>query len=134
MENEFKNNSLASLLLGILIGIGATLLFQMIAGKINNGSQIPTQQVGVASGLMSTQPGSYPQSNNDREENPPYERRQNKFDRIQESEYGTVMVTKSGKYHRPECSGLIKAKNPKLVEIDDAINEGFEPCQRCNPE
>ncbi len=133
MSNEFKNNPLASLLLGILIGIGATLLFQMIAGKVNNGGPNPAQQVGVASGLMSTQTGSYPQSNNEREVNTTYEKKQNKFERIQESENGTVMVTKSGKYHRPGCSGLSKAKNPKLVEIDDAINEGFEPCQRCNP-
>ena len=134
MENEFKNNSLASLLLGILIGIGATLLYQMISGKLyNNGNVSTSQTIGVASGIMSVPQETNQKSNYDEGNQPYNKKRQSKFERIQESEYGTVMVTKSGKYHRPGCSGLSRAKNPKLVEIDDAINEGFQPCQRCNP-
>ena len=44
----------------------------------------------------------------------------------------TVYVTKTGeKYHTGKCSYLRKSKIEK--SLSDAVDEGYEPCSRCNP-
>lgn len=43
-----------------------------------------------------------------------------------------VYITHTGsKYHRSSCSYLDKSKI--AIDKDDAINEGYEPCSKCNP-
>ena len=44
----------------------------------------------------------------------------------------TVYVTKTGeKYHTSGCSYLRKSKIEK--DLSTAVDEGYEPCSRCNP-
>ena len=42
----------------------------------------------------------------------------------------------SYKFHKPECSSVDQMNESNKVLIstrDEAIENGFEPCQRCNP-
>ena len=59
-----------------------------------------------------------------------------KSDTDNESE--TYVINKNtGKFHRPDCSGVadIKAQNKKEYSgsRDDLIGQGYEPCGRCKP-
>ena len=59
-----------------------------------------------------------------------------KSDADNESE--TYVINKNtGKFHRPDCSGVadIKAQNKKEYSgsRDDLIGQGYEPCGRCKP-
>lgn len=43
-----------------------------------------------------------------------------------------VYVTKNGKkYHRSECQYL--KENADEISLSDALNQGLEPCSKCNP-
>ncbi|HOJ19627.1 MAG TPA: hypothetical protein PLT92_13780 [Ignavibacteriaceae bacterium] len=43
----------------------------------------------------------------------------------------TVYITKSGKkFHKAECSYL---KSSIAIELNDALNRGYEPCSKCKP-
>lgn len=49
-----------------------------------------------------------------------------------ENSNSVVYITATGKkFHRAGCSSLSKSK----IEIDrkDAVNDGYEPCKKCNP-
>jgi methylphosphotriester-DNA--protein-cysteine methyltransferase len=43
-----------------------------------------------------------------------------------------VYITKSGeKYHTENCSSLRNSKT--AITLEEAVLQGYEPCQRCNP-
>lgn len=45
----------------------------------------------------------------------------------------TVYVTNTGKkYHTSNCSSLSSSK--KSIELSEAINKGYTPCKKCNPD
>lgn len=49
-----------------------------------------------------------------------------------ESNSYTVYVTNYGKkYHRSGCGSLYSSCHE--ISIDDAISQGYTPCERCNP-
>ena len=49
-----------------------------------------------------------------------------------ESEY--IGNSSSHKFHRPDCSTLPSSENQVYFDTrDDAINQGYVPCKRCNP-
>ena len=119
MENPFKNNSLASGLLGFIIGIG------VYAGGDN---------------LFSSQPTN---SNSDQHvsalvdsSNVPTETKSNKkFKGLQENPNGDVVVTSSGKcYHSIYgCKSLKSNSKIQTVARDDAESVGYYACSKCNP-
>ncbi len=44
----------------------------------------------------------------------------------------TVYITKTGeKYHTGKCSYLKKSKIE--ISLEDAVDQGYDPCSRCNP-
>ena len=54
-----------------------------------------------------------------------------KDNKTKASKNNSVYITDSGsKYHREWCSYL-KSKN--IIDKDEAIEQGYEPCSRCNP-
>lgn len=47
----------------------------------------------------------------------------------------TVLVTSTGKkYHLPDCRFVKNKTNIKSLSIEEAIEEGYEPCDVCDPE
>lgn len=60
-----------------------------------------------------------------------------KSDADNESTETYVVNKNTGKFHRPDCSGVadIKAQNKKEYSgsRDDLIEQGYEPCGRCKP-
>ena len=45
-----------------------------------------------------------------------------------------VAVTSSGsKYHRDGCSALNNSTEVEVIAREEAENQGYEPCQRCEP-
>lgn len=117
MDNPFKNNPLASGLMGFIIGAGVLWCGNSIISR-------PQQHEPTMSGFMS--------SDNDNRtfhhDTPPYHG-------LEEDPDGDVVITKSGsKYHSPYgCSSLSKSKNFRTVNREDAENVGIGPCSKCNP-
>lgn len=45
-----------------------------------------------------------------------------------------VIVTLTGsKYHYSDCPNLAQSKTVRLLSLEDAIDEGLTPCERCDP-
>ncbi len=48
-----------------------------------------------------------------------------------------VLNTNTGKFHEPSCSSVKQMKNKNRQDVKDTreniINQGYEPCKRCNP-
>lgn len=142
MANPFKNNSLASGLFGFILGLttfgGGQAIYDAnsepeVLYQTPNGlmAVVPQQQTnGVVEQPENKEQAEIkqePQNNQNSWYNkPPYKG-------LTENPNGNVIVTKSGeKYHKSfSCSGLKKAKDPILVDRDDAINVGFGPCSKC---
>ena len=116
MKNIFKNNSLASCLLGIIIGAGGHAGYTAIVDAIN--PQPAAQVAGFA---------SFPNGGNGQY------KEQTNFDRIPENEDGDCVITPGGKrYHNPDgCSYLRKSKQIRLVSSEDAEAAGLTPCSKC---
>lgn len=52
-------------------------------------------------------------------------------DNIEEAYIGNKNTKK---FHRPDCSSLPAEKNRVYLDSrEEAVSEGFDPCQRCNP-
>ena len=46
-----------------------------------------------------------------------------------------VVVTSTGKkYHRPDCRFVKDKTNTRTLSIEDAIKEGYEACDVCDPD
>ena len=116
MKNRFKNNSLASCLLGIIIGVGGHAGYDAIKDAINS------KQQPQISGIANMPDGSsYPSIE------------QTNFDRIPENEDGDCLITRKGKrFHNPDgCTYLRKSKQIRLVSSEDAQTAGLTPCSKC---
>lgn len=113
MKNVFKNNSLASCLLGVIIGAcghaGYTAAVHAYSSSVSPISAFAS---------ISPQPDAKEQST---------------FDKIPEDEDGDCIITPSGqKYHSIYgCVYLSKSKRIKKVESEDAEAAGLEPCSKC---
>lgn len=118
MENPFKNNSLASGLLGVIIGGASVLGFEHL-----NTPNHPTSQ--PVMGIMDNTNSSGPVLPQD---NP-------KFHGLENDSEGDVVITPSGGcYHSPYgCSSLNRSHNKRTVKREDADNAGLTPCSKCNP-
>lgn len=106
MNNPFKNNSLASGLLGVIIGSGGTLGTQAI---------IDDEEDQKVETVIPVQRG-----------------KGSNFDVVPYSENGDVVITAHGKkYHSEYCHTLNRAKKVQRVNSEDARDVGLEPCSRC---
>ena len=115
MKNIFKNNSLASCLLGIIIGAGGHAGYTTVIDAITNKSQV----------IPTISPfGSFPKGDSSKP---------SVFDQIPEQEDGNCLITPSGqKYHHPDgCRYIAKSKRKKLVYSEDAEAAGLTPCSKC---
>ena len=108
MTEELKKSPLACILFGILLGIGGTVGFQSIV-QLSPNDKI-TKIVDI-----------------------PEDDIINELFGVKKDTC-TVMVTRSGKYHKPSCYHLKKAKNPQRMKRQDAIAKGKVPCKTCKPE
>lgn len=123
MNNPFKNNSLASGLLGFILGAGTLAGGQAImdtsnSGNNNNGYNQP-------SSLYQSFDGS---NGNSRKGTPA-------FHGLADNPNGDVVITKSGDcYHSAYgCSSLSRSRNLRTVERSDAEAAGISACSKCNP-
>ena len=112
MNNPFKNNPLASGLLGFILGAGTLAGGQALFGGGGNDA--------VASGFGNFSSGGMVKTET------VYEQLDNHAD-------GDVFVTKAGKCYHPNryCSSLRRAKEVKQVYRSDAENVGLTPCSKC---
>jgi len=113
MKNVFKNNSLASCLLGIIIGAcGHAGYTAAVDAYSSSATRI--------SAFASVSPLSDPNE-------------QSTFDKIPEDEDGDCIITPSGqKYHNIYgCMYLSKSKRMKRAAIENAEAAGLEPCSKC---
>lgn len=117
MKNVFKSNSLASCLLGIIIGAAGHAGFEAIVD--NNGS-LQQSQISAF--------GSFGGNGNNAV--PLY---QDNFDRIPEDPDGDCVITPNGKkYHNPDgCISLRKSKRLRIVSSEKAREQGLGPCSKC---
>lgn len=117
MKNIFKDNSLASCLLGIIIGAGGHAGYTAIVDAM--APQPQAQISGIA---------SFPGSNGQR-----HHAEQTNFDIVPEDEDGDCVITPNGKkYHNPDgCTYLRKSKQVRLVSSDKAMEAGITPCSKC---
>lgn len=119
MNNPFKNNSLASGLLGFIIGVGSLSGGQAL---VNNGSD---SLIGTMSDnedvIVSTEKTS--------------SKNKVSFHGLANNPDGDVVITKAGgRYHSLfGCSTLKKSKKFRIVNREDAEAVGLEPCSKCNP-
>lgn len=116
MNNPLKNNSLASGLLGFILG----------AAAIWGGSQFSNLDEGnrgVASSLTGFLPRVGEETLSDEDDE-------------QDVSDDMVVVTPSGRcYHNvfSGCSTLRKSKRVKRVSRERAVSKGRIPCSKCNP-
>ena len=120
MNNPFKNNSLASGLLGFILGMitlsgGQALLYPKQQETVQRDSFFS----GVSGGTREPSSGYKTPSYHGLSHNPE----------------GDVVITKSGDcYHSPYgCTTLRRSKNIRTVDRDDAEAVGLTPCTKCNP-
>ena len=115
MKNVFKNNSLASCLLGIIIGAAGHAGYTAVFDAYNSSSSFASQISAFA---------SMPQSD---------AKELSTFDKIPEDEDGDCIITPSGqKYHNIYgCMYLSKSKRMKRAAIENAEAAGLEPCSKC---
>ena len=106
MRNPFKNNSLASGMLGFILGAGTWAGGQSI---INNSSLYSYTQ---PSGILD-----------------------NSFRGLDNNEDGDVVITPSGKcYHSIwGCRTLKRSNNCRKVTREQAEGAGLYPCSKCCP-
>lgn len=154
MNNPFKNNSLASFLIGIIIGAGGCIGFfaatepeyqsgqqgQMMgimgAPAANNNN--PQQLTGGENDTQTPSPGqndvNTPSATNDNSEmihTQWYEGK--KYHGLTDNPDGNVRVTPAGKkYHRPSCPN-IQGHDFISTTQSDAENAGLSPCKKCKP-
>ena len=116
MKNRFKNNSLASCLLGIIIGAGGHAGYTAIVDAVS--AQSSTQISSIAS-----LPGNSVRTNVE----------QTNFDRVPEDLDGDCIITPKGKrYHNPDgCTYLRKSKQTRLASSKRALEVGITPCSKC---
>ena len=121
MNNPFKNNALASGLLGFILGIVTLLGGQSL---LSPKQQDVVQRDGFYSGFG----GSSSKEPSSGYKSPSYHGLANNPD-------GDVVITKSGDcYHSPYgCATLRRSKNIRTVDRDDAEAVGLTPCTKCNP-
>lgn len=119
MENPFKNNSLASCLLGIFIGIGGYVGGNALLSNTDSVTQLPIDNINQQ--FLNTNLSSS-------KSNPTFHGLENNPD-------GDVVITKSGKkYHsKYGCSSLKSNSKTRIVNRDDAEKVGVEACSKCNP-
>lgn len=112
MTNPFKNNSLASGLLGFILGMGTLAGGQALFSDKGDG--------GVATGL-----GTFPDGDGTKTETP--------FEKLVSHDDGDVFVSKSGKCYHPNmhCPSLRRAKEVKQVYRCDAESVGLTHCSKC---
>ncbi len=112
MTNPFKNNSLASGLLGFIFGMGTLAGGQAIFGGAGNNA--------VASGFA-----TIPSGDGTKTETP--------FEKLVSHDDGDVFVSKSGKCYHPNvrCPSLRRAKEVKQVYRSDAESVGLTHCSKC---
>lgn len=120
MNNPFKNNSLASGLLGFILGIFTLLGGQSIISSTDNEERV--------------MPSSFFQVP-DSKTSVPNLNRALPFHGLTDNPNGDVVITKSGDcYHSPYgCSSLSRSKRFRTVDREDADNAGMTACSKCNP-
>ena len=147
MKNPFKNNSLASFLMGTIIGVGGCVGFYSITE--------PEYPTGQMSGIISTpqtgnngqeqQTDGQTQSPEQNEVNTPTSTNDNpeiihtkwyvgeKYHGLADNPSGNVRVTPAGKkYHRPSCQHIEGHEFISATE-SDAEKAGLTPCKKCKP-
>lgn len=112
MTNPFKNNSLASGLLGYILGVASLAGGQALFSDKGDG--------GVATGL-----GTFPGGDVTKKETP--------FEKLVSHDDGDVFVSRSGKCYHPNmhCPSLRRAKEVKQVRRSDAESVGLTHCSKC---
>lgn len=144
MNNPFKNNSLASFLIGIIVGAGGCIGFYAITEP-----EASTSPQGQMLGIMGTNTGGQnitqttspeqndvntPSASNDNSDmihTQWYEGK--KYHGLTDNPEGNVRVTPAGKkYHRPSCPN-IKGHDFISATQSDAENAGLTPCKKCKP-
>lgn len=123
MNNPFKNNSLASGLLGFILGASTLAGGQAIVDTNNSGNK--TKDNNQPSSLFQSYDGN---NENKRKKNPA-------FHGLEDNPDGDVVITKSGDcYHSAYgCSSLNRSRNLKTVDRSDAEAVGISACSKCNP-
>lgn len=116
MNNPFKNNSLASALLGIIIGIIGFAGYQELQ-KLRSGVENFIQ---VDNSSCTRDKSS--------DSNPPYRG-------LEPDPDGDVVITKTGNcFHSIYgCSTLGKSSNVRIVDRNMALEAGLSACSKCNP-
>lgn len=106
MKNPFKNNSLASGMLGFILGAGTLAGGQAL---IHNNDDYSYSK---PAGIMDTS-----------------------FHGLENDEEGDVIITPSGKcYHSIYgCNSLRRSKKCRKVTRDQAEGAGLTPCSKCYP-
>lgn len=120
MNNPFKNNSLASGLLGFILGAGTLAGGQVMMDTSNSGNNNNGYN----------QPSSLFQSFDENSH-----RSTMAFHGLEDNPDGDVVITKSGEcYHSAYgCSSLSRSRNLRTVDRSDAEAVGISACSKCNP-
>lgn len=153
MKNPFKDNSLASFLMGAIIGVGGCVGYYSITEP-----EYPTNPQGQIAGIMGTpvagndnqqqnnfEENTQTQSSGQTDENTPTAKNENaeiihtkwydgeKFHGLADNPGGNVRVTPAGKkYHRPSCPHIEGHEFISATE-SDAEKVGLTPCKKCKP-
>ena len=104
-----------------------TLLFALIILSLVGCSIAPKEYIVKDSNTQTTQTQSLPQSTEPVEE-------VKKDTAVTEVNF--IGNANSYKFHKPECSSVDQMNESNKVFIttrEDAIEDGYESCQRCNP-
>lgn len=119
MENPFKNNSLASGLLGFILGLGVYAGGDNLFSNTNN-KQTTSQPISTIVGNTET---DAPKKSS------------KSFHGLQENSNGDVVITSSGKcYHSIYgCKSLKSNSKIRTVAREDAESVGYYACSKCNP-
>lgn len=157
MKNPFKDNSLASFLVGIILGTGGCMGYYALTEP-----EYPTIPQGQIAGIMgnpAADTNAPEQITNDDnngdnsqakepEQNMPSSPEESKenakiihtrwyegeiYHGLQDNPNGEVRVTPAGKkYHRPSCPHIEGHEFISATE-SDAENAGLTPCKKCKP-
>lgn len=121
MKNPFKNNSLACVLLGFILGM---ITFSGWQALLFSKQQESVQRGAFFSGFL----GGGSREASSGYGTPSYHGLENNPD-------GDVVITRYGDcYHSPfGCATLRRSKNVRTVDREDAEYVGLTPCTKCNP-